>query len=154
MKKSLVILFTVFTLLFLGACTSNQEKSTKESSETSMSSQQQESTDDSSKSNEEESSIFTGTLLEDAVKNDTVDESIRLVLDDVEAVKDPEEILNSLKNDGVILNVSEDQFSEGTTEENLKKGDQVQFTLTDVPIMTMSIPPQIPGASIVKVEKI
>lgn len=153
MKKSLVILLTGFTLLALGACGSNQDKSTKESSETSMSSQEQQSTDNS-QLNEQSESIFTATLTEDAVKNDTVDQSIRLVLDDVKAKEDPDEILNSFKNDGVILNVAEDQFADGTTEETLKKGDQVRFTLKANSIMTMSIPPQIPGNSIIKVEKI
>ena len=153
MKKSLVILLTGFTLLALGACGSNQDKSTKESSETSMSSQEQQSTDNS-QSNEQSESIFTATLTEDAVKNDTVDQSIRLVLDDVKAEEDPEEILNSFKNDGVILNVAEDQFANETSEETLKKGDQVRFTLKANSIMTMSIPPQIPGNSIIKVEKI
>lgn len=152
MKKSLVILLTGFALFALGACGSNQDKSTKESSETSMSSQEQQS--DDSQSNEQSESIFTATLTEDAVKNDTVDQSIRLVLDDVKAEEDPDEILNSFKNDGVILNVAEDQFADGTTEETLKKGDQVRFTLKANSIMTMSIPPQIPGNSIVKVEKI
>jgi len=33
----------------------------------------------------------------------------------------------------------------------LKIGDKVQFTLVEMPIMTMSIPPQVPGDSIIDV---
>lgn len=77
-----------------------------------------------------------------------------MVLTKVEAIEDPESILNMMKNDGVILNVSEGQLANGLKEEDLKSGDKIQFTLVDLPAMTMSIPPQVAGNSVLKVEKI
>ena len=52
----------------------------------------------------------------------------------------------------ITLNVSNDQLVGG--KESFQKGDEIKFTLKEKPIMTMSIPPQIPGNSIVEVRVI
>lgn len=157
MKKTTSITLGIICALFvLGACTANNKDESKGSTETSMMSKKEESTEQTSKSSDktQEQSIFTALLVEDGKKNETVDQSIRLVLNEVEAVKDPEEILNMMKNDGVILNVSTEQLAAGLTEADLKVGDKIQFTLVGLPAMTMSIPPQVAGNSVIKVEKI
>lgn len=149
MKKSAVLLSAAFTLLIFAACGISNGTESKESSKQASA----ESTNQSSKEHAAAQSIFLATLSEDAVKNDTVDQSIRVVLTNIKAEQDPESMVDSFKNDGVILNVGEDQLASGTTLATLKKGDQVKFILTESPVMTMSIPPQIPGNSIVEVEK-
>ncbi|WP_207694286.1 hypothetical protein DOK67_0002367 [Enterococcus sp. DIV0212c] len=156
MKKIAMTLLTIFTVISLGACTENKKESSKGSAETSMSSKKDQTneTTSSNENKQKETSIFTAILAEDAKKNETVDQSTRLVLNQVESVKDPEEIVGMMKNDGVILNVSNEQLVDGITEADLKTGDKVQFTLVGLPAMTMSIPPQVAGNSVIKVEKI
>ncbi|WP_430606253.1 hypothetical protein IGJ55_001941 [Enterococcus sp. AZ170] len=155
MKKITLAVLTIITLISLGACTKNNHDSAKGSEETSMSSKQNQVTDETSHNVEQEQakSVFIATLMEDARRNETVDKSLRLVLNEVEVIEDPEKIIGMMKNDGVILNVSDEQLADGITENDLKKGDKIQFTLVGLPAMTMSIPPQVVGNSVVKVEK-
>ncbi|EOL43372.1 hypothetical protein [Enterococcus caccae] len=156
MKKIVITTLVVFTLISLGACTNNNKNLPKGSEETSMSSKKDQATDETSNTKEQarSQSIFTAILVEDAKKNDTVDHSIRLVLKEVEAVEDPEKIITMMKNDGVILNVPKEQLADGITESDLKSGNKIQFTLVGLPAMTMSIPPQVAGNSVIKIEKI
>ncbi|MGM0217467.1 hypothetical protein [Enterococcus sp. AZ126] len=155
MKKIAIAVLTVFTLISLGACAQNKKDSSKGSEETAMSSQKDQVIDETlnTKDKDETQSIFTAVLVEDATKNETVDKSIRFVLKDVEVVEDPEKIINMMKNDGVILNVPKEQLADGLTESEFKAGDTIQFTLAGLPAMTMSIPPQVAGNSVVNVEK-
>ena len=156
MKKIVITILTVFTLASLGACVQNKKDSSKGSEETSMSSRKNQATNETTntKDKEETESVFKAVLVEDAKKNDTVDQSTRLVLKEVEAVEDPENIIDMMKNDGVILNVSKEQLAAEMTESDLKTGDKIQFTLVGLPAMTMSIPPQVVGNSVIKVEKL
>lgn len=156
MKKIVGVVLAVFTLISLGACTQNNKDSSKGSEEVLMSNKKDQVIDETSNTEDQEKSqsVFTAVLVEDAQKNDTVDQSTRLVLKVVEAVEDPEKIIGMMKNDGVILNVSKEQLADGITENNLKTKDKIQFTLVSLPAMTMSIPPQIAGNSVIKVEKI
>jgi outer membrane PBP1 activator LpoA protein len=155
MKKIVLTLITIVAAISLAACTGNKEKSsTSKNGETAMSSQDKQTASTNTSSKEQTESIFTAALVEDAKQNETVDQSIRLVLNKVEAVEDPEKIIGMMKNDGVILNVTKDQFADGITEEQLKAGDTIRFTLTGLPAMSMSIPPQIVGNAVLKVEKI
>nr|MBC9706060.1 hypothetical protein [Enterococcus sp.] len=50
------------------------------------------------------------------------------------------------------LNASEEQLKDG--KEAFEKGDQIEIVLVENSIMTMSIPPQIPGNSIVEISRI
>ncbi|PZL75887.1 hypothetical protein CI088_04320 [Enterococcus plantarum] len=156
MKKITITFVTVIALISLAACTQNKTDSSKGSEKTSMSSEKDQMIDETStmKDQEKSQSIFTAILVEDAKKNDTVDQSTRLVLKEVEAVEDPEKMIGMMKNDGVILNVTTEQLADGLTESSLKTGDKIQFTLVGLPAMTMSIPPQVVGNSVIKVEKI
>lgn len=152
MKKITLTILTLSAVVLLGAC-NNKNNETKESSGSAMSEKVEQSTTSSSKQTEK-ASIFTATLVEDAVANDGTDQSIRLVLTDVTAEEDPENIANMMKSDGVILNVVTDQLQTGLTMDQLKKGEQVRFTLTGTPAMTMSIPPQVMGNAVQLVEKV
>ncbi|MBO0466746.1 hypothetical protein JZO73_04270 [Enterococcus plantarum] len=156
MKKITITFVTVIALISLAACTQNKTDSSKGSEKTSMSSEKDQMIDEIStmKDQEKSQSIFTAILVEDAKKNDTVDQSTRLVLKEVEAVEDPEKMIGMMKNDGVILNVTTEQLADGLTESSFKTGDKIQFTLVGLPAMTMSIPPQVVGNSVIKVEKI
>lgn len=154
MKKLAITLVTIFAAISLAACSGNKKTGESGSEDTTMSSQKNQTTNTSSTVKEDQESIFTAVLVEDAVQNETVDQSIRLFLNDVKAVEDPEEIIGTMKNDGVILNVTKEQLADGLTEDQLKAGDSVKFTLSGLPVMTMSIPPQIAGNAVVKVEKI
>lgn len=144
------------TIILIGACGVNDKKSKdSESSQSEITLESSTSTEDTkAKVNEGETSIFTGVLTADAELNDGEDKTIRIVLNDIEAVEDPDDMEKTMKNDGVVLNISEDQLASGLTEKELKKGDKVQFSLNGMPVMTMSLPPQIPGMSIKSVEKI
>ncbi|OYS23573.1 hypothetical protein CBF73_07890, partial [Lactobacillus taiwanensis] len=84
--------------------------------------------------------------------DDSVDDTIQIKVVNVDEIEDPENIGTSFDNDGVTLNVSNDQLVGG--KESFQKGDEIKFTLKEKPIMTMSIPPQIPGNSIVEVRVI
>lgn len=157
MKRLKMVIAAAAMLVLLGAC-GQQKNNTKESSGETVSTEQSTSESTSETSSEStaevsEASVFTGTLSEDAsaIENDG---SIRIPLNGIEAVSDPEEMLPSFQTNGVILNAQEAQLSDGLTVEQLKAGDKVRFTLAGLPIMTMSIPPQVPGNSITLIEKV
>ena len=155
MKKIPMALALITTIILIGACGVNDKKQNKDFEESQSETSLESSTGDTKvTTNEGETSIFTGILTEDAQLNDGNDKTIRLVLADIEAVNDPDEMEKTMKNDGVVLNISEDQLANGLTEKEFKKGDKVQFSLKSMPVMTMSIPPQIPGMSVKSIEKI
>ncbi|MDT0368800.1 hypothetical protein [Enterococcus faecium] len=96
----------------------------------------------------ERQSIFVGTI-ESITQVEAEEETLQLKLVDVMAKEDPANMGTSFSNDGVILNPTAEKISVDINE--LKIGDKVQFTLVEMPIMTMSIPPQVPGDSIIDV---
>lgn len=146
MKKILLLLGTLIIVFSLSACASGSADQSEESSEAAVS---------ENSSTEETKSIFMATLVEDAKANEDAGKTFRLVLTDVKVVQDPEGIEKQFKNDGVILNITDRQLHAGQTMADFASGKTVTVTLKGLPIMTMSIPPQIPGNSIddVKVEK-
>lgn len=152
MKKISVITILLGALLFLSACGSNEKMASK-SGETSQASTTSEMMESTSKM-DKKLSVFTGSLVEDTTQNEDEGKTIRLVLEKIEAVEDPDQVINTMKADGVVLNVTTDLFADGLDETKLVAGDKIRFTLTGLPIMTMSIPPQIPGNSISLVEKL
>ncbi|MBL1230144.1 hypothetical protein IW492_12965 [Enterococcus sp. BWB1-3] len=159
MKKVKMILLAAVSIFILGACGSGNNTS-NESSESSVAKEESTSqTGEQSWSGSSDSqwsslvSVFTGVLSEDAEAAEH-DGAIRLVLNSIEAVDDPEVFLPMMETDGVILNVSEDQLAEGLTLDQLKSGDKVQFTLTGMPAMTASIPPQVAGNAVKIIEKV
>lgn len=96
--------------------------------------------------------IFTGKVTS-SYTAESDPSVLSIVLHSVEALNDPEDIVSAFKNDGVIVHVPIDTL-EGLSPEQLSEGSIVQCTLKKVPVMTMSIPPQLPGNSIENIELI
>ena len=94
-------------------------------------------------------SIFNGEIESISEPDDS---PIQIKVINVKEIKDSENIGSSFTNDGVILNASEEQLKDG--KEAFEKGDQIEIVLVENSIMTMSIPPQIPGNSIVEIARI
>ncbi|MGX7172559.1 lipoprotein [Enterococcus ratti] len=99
-----------------------------------------------SNSSTEEQSVFKGCIESIA---ETTDTTLQVKVVDIKEIRDPENIGTSFASDGVILNVSVDQLDGG--KEAYYKGETIKFVLAGNGMMTASIPPQIPGNSIIKV---
>lgn len=146
MKKMTTAGVAFAAALILAAC--GQGSGTAAITELSASESTTQSTTASSADQEEASeTIFKGTIQEDAATGS--DDTIQVFLKDVEAVADDDDMVKNFQNDGVILHVPIATFDGEVTE--LAKGTTVEVTLQGLPIMTMSIPPQIPGNSIKQV---
>lgn len=138
MNGSLIL----FSVMLLGACTTTNTESTK--SELMV-----ESTNSMSTTREEEIvTIFTARI-ESVMELETHESAVQILLIDVEAVQDSENATTSF-NDGVAINV--DPATLDFNFNDLKAGDKLKVSLDHPAIMTMSIPPQIPGNSILSVE--
>ncbi len=138
MNGSLIL----FSVMLLGACTTTDTESTK--SELMV-----ESTNSMSTTREEEIvTIFTARI-ESVMELETHESAVQILLIDVEAVQDSENATTSF-NDGVAINV--DPATLDFNFNDLKAGDKLKVSLDHPAIMTMSIPPQIPGNSILSVE--
>ena len=138
MKKIINGSLILFSVMLLGACT------TTTNTESTV-----ESTNSMSTTKEEESvTIFTATV-ESVMELETHESAVQILLIDVEAVQDSENATTSF-NDGVAINV--DPATLDFNFNDLKAGDKLKVSLDHPAIMTMSIPPQIPGNSILSVE--
>ena len=138
MNGSLIL----FSVMLLGACTTTDTDSTK--SELMV-----ESTNSMSTTREEKIvTIFTARI-ESVMELETHESAVQILLTDVEAVQDSENATTSF-NDGVTINV--DPATLDFNFNDLKAGDKLKVSLDHPAIMTMSIPPQIPGNSILSVE--
>ena len=138
MNGSLIL----FSVMLLGAYTTTDTDSTK--SELMV-----ESTNSMSTTREEEIvTIFTARI-ESVMELETHESAVQILLIDVEAVQDSENATTSF-NDGVAINV--DPATLDFNFNDLKAGDKLKVSLDHPAIMTMSIPPQIPGNSILSVE--
>lgn len=138
MNGSLIL----FSVMLLGACKTTDTDSTK--SELMV-----ESTNSMSTTREEEIvTIFTARI-ESVMELETHESAVQILLIDVEAVQDSENATTSF-NDGVAINV--DPATLDFNFNDLKAGDKLKVSLDHPAIMTMSIPPQIPGNSILSVE--
>ena len=138
MNGSLIL----FSVMLLGVCTTTDTESTK--SELMV-----ESTNSMSTTREEEIvTIFTARI-ESVMELETHESAVQILLIDVEAVQDSENATTSF-NDGVAINV--DPATLDFNFNDLKAGDKLKVSLDHPAIMTMSIPPQIPGNSILSVE--
>ncbi|GCF93384.1 hypothetical protein NRIC_12750 [Enterococcus florum] len=95
------------------------------------------------------STIFIGELAKQPTEQDDQD-TLQLYLKKITKVEDPESVLSSFHTNGVLLNVPKEQLA--FSIDQFTPGIKLRCTLSAVPIMTMSIPPQIPGNSIKSVE--
>ena len=134
MNGSLIL----FSVMLLGACTTITDTESTVESTNSMSTTKE----------EESVTIFTATV-ESVMELETHESAVQILLIDVEAVQDSENATTSF-NDGVTINVDPATLDFNFNE--LKAGDKLKVSLDHPAIMTMSIPPQIPGNSILSVE--
>ena len=134
MNGSLIL----FSVMLLGACTTITDTESTVESTNSMSTTKE----------EESVTIFTATV-ESVMELETQESAVQILLTDVEAVQDSENATTSF-NDGVAINV--DPATLDFNFNDLKAGDKLKVSLDHPAIMTMSIPPQIPGNSILSVE--
>ena len=134
MNGSLIL----FSVMLLGACTTITDTESTVESTNSMSTTKE----------EESVTIFTATV-ESVMELETHESAVQILLIDVEAVQDSENATTSF-NDGVAINV--DPATLDFNFNDLKAGDKLKISLNHPAIMTMSIPPQIPGNSILSVE--
>ena len=134
MNGSLIL----FSVMLLGACTTITDTESTVESTNSMSTTKE----------EESVTIFTATV-ESVTELETQESAVQILLTDVEAVQDSENATTSF-NDGVAINV--DPATLDFNFNDLKAGDKLKVSLDHPAIMTMSIPPQIPGNSILSVE--
>lgn len=149
MKKITAPAVLLLSMFILGACGSNEggssssskvnETTTVESSETSEMS-----------TTEAGQMVFTATVVS-VTDLETSNPAIQILLEDPVAVEDSEESIGSFQN-GVALNVDPETLE--MTVEELEVGSQLKVTLAQPAIMTMSIPPQVPGNSIISIELI
>lgn len=135
MKRIVSCLTLATTFLLLTAC-GNQSTNDGQTTET------------TSNSSTHDQSIFTGTV-DEVTESDEEDQIIRVKLVDVKAKIDPENIGTSFEHDGVILNAPEEKIKPSV--DALSEGTEIELTLAKTPVMTMSLPPQIPGNSIIQV---
>ena len=143
MKKIINGSLILFSVILLGACT------TTTNTESTQSESMVESSNSMSTTKEEEIvTIFTATV-ESVTELETQESAVQILLTDVEAVQDSENATTSF-NDGVAINV--DPTTLYFDFNDLKAGDKLKVSLDHPAIMTMSIPPQIPGNSILSVE--
>lgn len=142
MKKIINGSLILFSVMLLGACTTTNTESTQSESMV-------ESNNSMSTTKEEEIvTIFIATV-ESVTELETQESAVQILLTDVEAVQDSENATTSF-NDGVAINV--DPATLDFDFNDLKAGDKLKVSLDHPAIMTMSIPPQIPGNSILSVE--
>ena len=134
MNGSLIL----FSVMLLGACTTITDTESTVESTNSMSTTKE----------EESVTIFTATV-ESVTELETHESAVQIFLTDVEAVQDSENATTSF-NDGVTINV--DPATLDFNFNDLKAGDKLKVSLDHLTIMTMSIPPQVPGNSILSVE--
>ena len=143
MKKIINGSLILFSVMLLGACT------TTTNTESTQSESMVESNNSMSTTKEEEIvTIFIATV-ESVTELETQESAVQILLTDVEAVQDSENATTSF-NDGVAINV--DPTTLDFDFNDLKAGDKLKVSLDHPAIMTMSIPPQIPGNSILSVE--
>lgn len=105
-----------------------------------------ESTAETNTSAEAKQSIFTGKIERVTISED---KTIHVQVSNVVGKSDPGNIATSFAHDDVILNAKGSQIKGGV--ETLEVGKMVVFTLVKMPSMTMSIPPQVPGNSIIEI---
>ena len=141
MMKAILTGLVAAGLLFTLTGCGNEEGSTG-----SIDSINAESTVETDSSTEQKQSVFTGTIESFGEAEGDV---YQITIKDVKEIEDPANIGSSFSNDGVILNASVDQITGGV--DSLKEGEKVEFKLVEMAVMTMSIPPQVPGNSIIEI---
>lgn len=147
MKKIMLPAVVLLSVFVLAGCASggNEESSNSESEGTSMN-MSSETTDLSSSESQE--MVFTATVVS-VTELETKEPAVQILLEDPVALEDSEDAIGSFQN-GVALNVNPETLEMAVEE--IEVGSQLKVTLAHPAVMTMSIPPQVPGNSILSIE--
>lgn len=147
-RKVWLISALALAVISLAAC-GTKDKETVNSSE--ASSVKESSVASSESSEAMKQSVIKGVLKEDV----TVDgDKVSFFMTEVEGVSDPNEIAKGIGEEGVILNAESKEVDGEFKADDFKAGQAIEVTLDANPIMTRSLPPQIPGASIISIKKL
>lgn len=144
MKKSLLFISITLLSIALVACSNNKDKTTEESKPA-------ESTTVETSENQEETATFRGKITEIPVLDEDV---VRLIFDELEAVNDPDGLLDSFNASGVVLLAGLDSFDKDIEQEDIVAGSELEFVIETPAAMTFSIPPQVSGNSIITIRQI
>ncbi len=139
MKKKAILTGLILTVLVLGACSKKAEIKTNASKETEVSSQ---------KELKISSSTFKGELSEVPIIDE---DTVMLTFEKVTAIKDEDNLIDSLNANGVVLLADMTIFDKEMKPENFKIGSILEFELETPTAMTYSIPPQVAGNSIKRI---
>lgn len=147
-RKVWLISALALAVVSLAACGTKDKENVNSSEASSV----KESSVASSESREAmEQSVIKGVLKEEV----TVDgDNVSFFMTEVEGVSDPNEIAKGIGEEGVILNAESKQVDGEFKAADFKAGQVIEVTLDANPIMTRSLPPQIPGASIISIKKL
>lgn len=149
-RKGTILVLGVVCFSLVG-CTPKETTNKTKERQTEVSQEMTDQSDRKSDQKNDKATILTGVLKEDAsVEGD----SVRLVLVTVEGVKDPENLAAGFGDEGVVLNASQNQLLDQLTPAKLLKGTQVEVALEEHAVTTRSLPPQIPGNSIISIKKL
>lgn len=149
MKKRLLVTSIVLLSLTLAAC-GNKEKD--ETSESTAESSKTVETKSSTKEDqaEGETATFKGKIGEIPVLDE---ETVSLHFATVEAIEDPDKLIDTFNASGVTLMVDVETLKDFDPED-LEVGDELEFVINTPAQMTFSIPPQISGSSIRSIKPI
>lgn len=143
-----LVLVSGIALLVLAACKPKEEV---ESQESSTSESETALTTETSGSTVASEVVFRGKLSANATE---FENGVSLPLMETKAVVDPEDVVAGIGAEGVILNAETSQLPDDFKVEDYVTGVEVEVTLVENPVMARSMPPQIPGGSIISIKKI
>ena len=143
MKKRLLVTSIVLLSLTLAACGNNEKDGTSESTAESSKTVETKSSTKEDQA-EGETATFKGKIGEIPVLDE---ETVSLHFATVEAIEDPDKLIDTFNASGVTLMVDVETLKDFDPED-LEVGDELEFVINTPAQMTFSIPPQISGSSI------
>ena len=148
MKKSLLFMSVALLSITLAACGNKGKETTNESTEETF--KTVETTASTVAETEGDVAIFKGKISELPLLDE---ETVSLTFDKVEAIEDPDKLVDSFNASGVVLLASLENL-DGFEPEDLEVGTTLEFELETPAATTFSIPPQIAGSSIKSIKVI
>jgi ABC-type glycerol-3-phosphate transport system substrate-binding protein len=149
MKKRLLVTSIVLLSLTLAACGNKEKDGTSESTAESSKTVETKSSTKEDQA-EGETATFKGKIGEIPVLDE---ETVSLHFATVEAIEDPDKLIDTFNASGVTLMVDVETLKDFDPED-LEVGDELEFVINTPAQMTFSIPPQISGSSIRSIKQI
>lgn len=149
MKKRLLVTSIVLLSLTLAACGNKEKDGTSESTAESSKTVETKSSTKEDQA-EGETATFKGKIGGIPVLDE---ETVSLHFATVEAIEDPDKLIDTFNASGVTLMVDVETLKDFDPED-LEVGDELEFVIDTPAQMTFSIPPQISGSSIRSIKPI